>query len=478
MAASTPTPARERALRRRLPGQHPQPAGTGRSPWSAFWESLRLCPRNAAYRMAAAFGVAMLAFSVAPLANHARGLQNKDYNLWYATAQLVRHGGTIYPTDHRPFPFMYPPGCAMLLGLVGFAGELPFLVLLLLANSAAWTGCVLLSVYLATGRVWGQHPFLYLGPTLVVSPFIHDMYLLGQPALGLLLCLLGAFACLRTGRPWVAGVLIALAAAIKAYPILALGLLIYRRQWKATAASAVALVVLLLVLPMPFRGTHQAWADLATWTRGMVLKYDKDTIAQRPDRSYSFKNQSLIALANRLLRTVPADGESRDGWRVNVADLDFRAANAAIAGVALALCGFYLAVMPRRTARTARTDALEAAMLLLLIQAFNPLSFDYSFVWLLYPLTLVIACIKEIPAPSAQRWLLLGGLALAIFVFALSLPWRRVAQAYGNLLAADLLLLFLLGWQLWVAGRPGPGPVVRADGATAGRLESDARARA
>jgi hypothetical protein len=310
----------------------------------------------------------------------------------------------------------------------------------------------LLSVYLATGRVWGQHPLLYLGPTLVVCPFIHDMYLLGQPALGLLLCLLGAFACLRNGRPWLAGTLVALAAAIKAYPILALGLLVYRRQWKATAATLVALALLLVVLPMPFRGARQAWADLSTWTRGMVLKYDKDTIAQRPERSYSFKNQSLIALANRLLRAVPADGEAKDGWRVNVADLDFRATNAAIVATALALCAFYLSAMPRGRLRTARTDAIEAAMLLLLIQAFNPLSFDYSFVWLLYPVTLAVALAQESPEGSRERSVLVGGLAAAIAVFSLALPFRRVAQAYGNLLAADVLLLAVLGWQLRLAG--------------------------
>lgn len=459
MAASTRTSARDFALRiaplrprgNRTPlpesvgsGQH----GASRSPWAQFFEARGLDPRRAARRLIALLVVTMLAFSVAPVRNHLRGGQNKDYNLWYATGQTVLHGGWLYPPDHRPFPFMYPPACATLLAFPGLAGETPFVVLLLLANSAAWIGCILVSVYLATGRFFGQHPLLYVGPTLVVIPFVHDMYLLGQPALGLLACLLGAFACLRLRRPWAAGALIALATAIKAYPILALGLLIYRRQWKATFATLVALLLLLLVLPIPFRGAWQAWRDLDRWTHGMVLKYDKDAIAQRPERSYSFKNQSVIALANRLLRSVPADGEAKDGWQVNIASLDFRATNAAITLSALGLCAFYLAVMPRFRLRSERSDALEAAMLLLLIQAFNPLSFDYSFVWLLYPITVVLTLILEAPAPSRERSILVVGLAEAILVFSLALPFRRVAQAYGNLLIADLMLLFLLGWQL------------------------------
>jgi hypothetical protein len=400
----------------------------------------------------------MVAFSVAPLLNHARGVPNKDYNLWYETGRKALQGDWIYPTDHRPFPFMYPPAAAAILGLMAPLGETAFVALLVLANSAAWIGCVLLSVYLATGRALGRHPLLYAGPSLVVVVFIHDMYLLGQPALGLLLCLLGAFACLRGGRPYAAGSLMALAAALKAYPILALGLFVYRRQWKATIAAVVTLALLLVVLPMPLRGPRQAWVDLKTWTRGMVLKYDKDTIAQRPERSYSFKNQSLIALANRLLRDVPANGEAKDGWHVNVASLDFRATNAAIAVTALGLCAFYLATMPRGGRRTERTDAIEAAMLLLLIQAFNPLAFDYSFVWLLYPLTVALAIVQEAPAPARARSLMIGWLALVIVVFALALPFRRVAQAYGNLLVADVLLLILLGWQLLRARRALPVP--------------------
>jgi hypothetical protein len=244
------------------------------------------------------------------------------------------------------------------------------------------------------------------------------------------------------------------AAAIKAFPILALGYLVYRRHWKAAAATILSLAFLLLVLPLPMRGTTQTCSDLATWTRGMLLKYDQDTIAQRPERSYSFKNQSIIALGNRVLRSIPADGEAKDGWRVNLADLDFHSVNAAILIAGLALCAFYVGAMPKASCRSARTDAIEAAMLLLLILAFNPLSFDYTFVWLLYPLAVALALVLETKPISRERLPRLAGLVAALAVFALSLPFRRTAQAYGNLLIADLLLFATLGWQLRGAHAP------------------------
>ena len=41
-----------------------------------------------------------------------------------------------------------------------------------------------------------------------------------------------------------------------------------------------------------------------------IAAYNAKGIAQRPFRSYSYKNQSIMALAHRFLRDVPADGEA------------------------------------------------------------------------------------------------------------------------------------------------------------------------
>jgi hypothetical protein len=340
---------------------------------------------------------------------------------------------------------MYPPAAAALLGVASVGGELPLVIGLILINSAAWIAAILLSVYLATGRALRQHPLLYAFPTLCVIPFVHDTYLLGQPNLLLLALMLGAFACLRHGRQGGAGSLIALAAGLKAFPILAVGYLIYRCQWKALGAVAAGLLALLLVLPMAFRSPASAADDLVTWTRGMVLKYDDGGIAQRRTRSLSFKNQSLVALANRLLRPVRANGEARETWKVNVADLDFRAVNAVILASALGLCLFYVRAMPRGARRTEQTDAIEWAMLLIMILFFSPLSFNYFYVWMIYPFAVALRLVLTAPEGSRERRGLLAWLVTAVGVFALALVSLRVAQAYGNLFFAALLLLIGLG---------------------------------
>ncbi len=414
------------------------------SPWAKL-----LTPSPRAERLLLwLFGILAIAFSVAPLVNEFRRVPNKDYDLWHLTGRIASAGSVIYPDNGKPFPFMYPPSCAAMLALITGVEKLWMVAGLLAITTLSWLFCILASVYLATGRVRGAAPVLYLFPTLAIIPFVQDMYLLGQPVLLLLALLLGAFVCLRHRWQVSAGVLIAIAAGIKAYPVLAIGYLVYRRYWKATAAMVVALALMLVVLPIPIRGSSQTWNDMTVWVKGMLLKYDSDTIAQRPERSYSYKNQGLMALANRMLRSIPADGESKKPWSVGLANLDFQSVNAVILASSLALGFFYLASMPRAGRRTPKSDALEQGMLLLLIITFNPLCFNYSYVWLIYPLTLSASLMLESPVgSSSRRWRFLWN-AAPVCLLALAIPFLKGAQAYGNAFVAGLILLVGLGWHL------------------------------
>ena len=214
------------------------------------------------------------------------------------------------PRPGRLFPFMYPPSAAAMLAWVSLLGPTGSLLALVLVNSVSWLACIGLSVWLAAGPGKRRHPLVVIVPSLSVIVLVYNIYLLGQPNLLLLALLLGAFACLRLGRQVGAGALVATAAAIKAFPILVLGYLVYRRMWTASAATVAVLAAWLLVAPLPFRTPAQAVDDLVVWSQGMVFTYNTHGIAQRPFRSYSYKNQSIMALAHRLLRDVPADGES------------------------------------------------------------------------------------------------------------------------------------------------------------------------
>ncbi len=404
-----------------------------------------------------AFLGAILVFSAVPLINQLLGLSTKDYGLWYQTGVAVRQGLDIYPRpeSRRLFPFMYPPSAAAMLAPLSVLGSTGTLLVLVLATSASWLASIALSIRLAASPGTRRHPLLAIVPSLSVIVLIYNIYLLGQPNLLLLALLLGAFACLRLGWQVGAGALVATAAAIKAFPLMVLGYLVYRRMWTASVATVAVLAAWLLVAPLPFRTPAQAVDDLVVWSRGMVFTYNTYGIAQRPFRSYSYKNQSIMGLAHRLLRDVPADGESvlskkaragqpgarpanglppvdpstdlltflkphtavrprqrpstdaeaaerpgrwddvlqgpnprlRNAWRVNFVDLDFRAVTAITVAAILSLCLFVVAVLPRANQRTRETDVLEFAIVTLLTVMFSPLSFNYAYVWLLFPTT-------------------------------------------------------------------------------------------
>ena len=392
----------------------------------------------------------MIGFSAAPLINDAVGRLNKDYVLWFYTGRAVAHGLPIYPQDGRVFPFMYPPSAAAMLAILSFLGSKLFLVALLAAHSVAWVANIVLSLYLVSGRVARHRPILYLVPSLGVAAYIHDAYLLGQPNMTLLALMLGAFVCLGARRSIPGGGLIALAAAVKAFPFLGIGYLIYRRLWKATVAMLVALTLLMVVLPMPFRGISGAYDDAGTWTTGMVLRYDSGSIAQRPERGFGHKNQSLVALANRLLRDIPADGEAHDGWKVNIATLGFGAVNRVILASAIVLGGLYVGLMSWRMPRPGPILATEGALLILLILVFSPLSFNYSYVWLMYPLTVALYFGTEAAPRSAERRIMIGAVAGSLGLLALSLVSARTAAGYGNSFWAAITLFVALAWKLAV----------------------------
>src|SRR5947207_3419674 len=258
------------------------------------------------------FVATAVVFSALPLLRYFRGRTLFDYELWYETGQHVLAGHEIYFFRSGKYDFMYPPPCALFLAGASLLGQGRLILLLVAINSAAWFYSARLSPLLAGGQAGARNVWLYLIPNLLVIVYIWSSYHLGQPNLVLAAPLLGSFFALRANREIVTGNLIAVAAAIKAFPVIAIVYLLYRRYWIAAVSLVLTLVFCLLILPTPFRGFERAWRDIEKWSAGM-LKYSETSVGQRPMRSYTWKNQSLVGVSNRLLRHVDADAASEIG---------------------------------------------------------------------------------------------------------------------------------------------------------------------
>jgi glycosyl transferase family 87 len=392
------------------------------------------------------FLVVAIVFSAVPLLHYFRGRSIMDYKLWYDTGKHVLAGDEIFFHHNGKYDFMYPTPCAIFLAGASLLGQ-PGLILFLVAiNSVSWFISAQLAAKLAADQSGSRvkNAWLYLVPSLLVIIYIWSSYHLGQASLVLLALMLGALVALRSKREIFAGALVAIAAAIKAFPVIVIVYFIYRRHWKTVASLAVTLLFLLLVVPAPFRGFERTWHDLEKWSVGM-LKYSPSGIAQRPKRSQNWKNQSLVSVANRLLRRVDADAASAPHTPkyVNFTDLQFAAVNAVITGVALGLGVLFIAVMPQRQMRTTESDAIEFALLLLMVLMVTPLAFGYLFSWLMLPFAVVTQRLLTGKSLTVLWWSV-----SALAVLALAIPFPRAAQMYGNTFFAALLLFIGLSIEL------------------------------
>jgi hypothetical protein len=341
----------------------------------------------------------------------------------------------------------------VLLAPITVFGKLPMMIVLVSINTLAWVVCILAPIYLVAGTTRGQPLVFYVLPTAVCIVYIWSSYLLGNPPIVLAACILGMFICLRHRIDWAAGLLLALAAGFKAFPILAVPYLIWRRQWRALGYTLAFLFILLLVLPAMFRGVHGAVADLKLWTRDTLGSYNGEQIGQRKQRSYLWKNGSVIAEAHRLLRPVVADYDDNSpeepALKVNIASLSFKQINIVILIASLVLCGSYLAAMPRAPDRTPWTDAIEAAMLMILIITFTPLSFTYNNSWLMLPIVVVLYFVHFKAQSDAQRRIAITWLAIALslLIFTTGKPlWFRYLRSLGNTFWCCMLIYAELIW--------------------------------
>jgi len=160
-----------------------------------------------------------------------------DYRTWFDAGQTVLRGDELYPHTQN-FPFMYPPTCALLLAAPAFFGKSGLILILSALNTIAWILCIrFLSALTSESRV--QNAPIVIA-NFIVIPFVWSSYHLGQPSLILLALMLGAFLGLRQGPVILAGALVAVAVAFKAFPLLAIFYFVYRRSWLATFSLVIA----------------------------------------------------------------------------------------------------------------------------------------------------------------------------------------------------------------------------------------------
>ena len=222
--------------------------------------------------------------------------------------------------------------------------------------------------------------------------------------------------------------------------------------------------IFLFALPAPVRGFQHNVSELKTWFQGMVGTSSEQGFGQRGEQNWSWVNQSIIAVTHRLTRPVNynQDNAAKPPATMNLIDVSFKTANWIVLAISLAIGLGFIAVMPPRARMTPRSDAEELGILFCLMTVASPLARQYYFMWLFFPITVLIhrAAYDPRVAARAGTW---AGLAVAGLLMCLSFPvFPNDLQAYGNNLAAATVIAGELVWHILhpppdeVTGSPPP----------------------
>jgi hypothetical protein len=182
----------------------------------------------------------------------------------------------------------------------------------------------------------------------------------------------------------------------------------------------------------------------------MVASSSEKGFGQRDEQNWSWVNQSIIAVTHRLTRPVNynQDDPAKPVRTMNLVDISFKAANWVVLAISLAIGLGFVAVMPARSKTTPRSNAEELGILFCLMTVASPLARQYYFMWLFFPITILMHRAAYDPRPAVRMgtW---AALAIAGLLMCLSFPvFPKDLQAYGNNLAATAVIAGTLVWHM------------------------------
>ena len=367
----------------------------------------------------------------------------KDAEVWYDAGRRVLEGRTLTNLPH----YRYPPTFAVLVAPFCALGFAPFYFFWYLLNLCLLVPCVAAARAISFGP---GEPAPYRShwlPLLLVAVFAIDNLLLGQTNILIMLLVYWAFLADARRRPWLSGLPLGAAIAIKAFPAPLLAYFLYRGRLRVVAAALLSCAFFLLLVPAPARGFHRNFREVTDWGSRVVMPYlSRGEAGDWGQHSFDFGNHSLPAVARRLLTRADAGVAARQDRPlfVNFADLTESQTNWILLAAFAALGLAFIAASGWRRPSTPTERAVEYSMAVALMLLASALSWTYFFVMLLLPITVALKLFAD-PARlrPASIWVLRVSLWVLMLAIVLLWPAARPTQyvrAVGSLCWATVLL--------------------------------------
>ncbi len=389
-------------------------------------------PGQGLERLCRAAALAVLALAVAWSFRSTFGnpdCQDLDFGAYYRGGAAVARGETPYTIDaHGPLgAYSYAPVYAYLFAPLSRLDYLWACRAWMLVNWLATAACFVLTLrlLLPPGRAEAAWPVALLAG-VPVAAYLWANVRVGQTGALLLLGCLGWAACVRRGRSFLGGLVLASVCALKLAPGLLVPYLLLRRDWRGLVGVAVGGAALLL-LPAVWVGWDGTVRLHEEWVR-------HTSSTHVPMQTYRPGNQSLLAQLARL----PAVSDGHTCHSADNLESLHRYYPLLVLALAAALLGWIR--YDRRTPADrppggwGRRDNLHLALLLVFLTLVHPRGWRCNLVTLLVPCALL----------AERVWYRLPGWRVALaalFVLALACAWPTTGLGEtGWSLGAWLLL--------------------------------------
>jgi len=316
-----------------------------------------------------------------------------DFQDYLYAAHQIASGGDPYGNfarTHVPWDwslssgYVYPAAfAAMLVPLTWLPNDLAVRLWLLLIQGSIVASVVIM--YAVLGRP--RRPELLALVTVLTTffPLLNTMWTGAMNAL-LLLLLTAAWACWRKRADVASGSLIAIAAVFKIFPVVVLGYLAWRRDWRLVGAAVV---------------TGIAGLGLCLLVTGLAhnLYYFGEMLPHLAVGTGFRENQSLAGLSARLCNPATADHGGGAGWGGRLVDWP-------AVLVIVGLTGY--------AARRGSRSALEFGLAITAMSLISSVTWSFHLVVLIFPIVLLVReVIQHQATPARTRLLFLAWLCFS-----------------------------------------------------------------
>jgi len=377
-------------------------------------------------------------------------IERTDFTVYVAAGRAVLENHDIYLAENaRGWRYVYPPPFAILLTPLARMPLAAGALLWYLLTVAAIGGSLVMSAALLGASPLRNKPQIVYGlPLLGLASVLASGVLRSQASPFMFFFMIATFYFHLKNRPVAAGFSLACAALLKVFPLVLLAYFVVRRQWRAVFATALALLLLGIVLPSLYWGWQFNLDQIVRWI-GVV---GHPAVMQNTDRA------QLSSLYGQLLDTTKPRNQSLEALFLSLHMPAYltRYAVAACAAAMLAAMWACARRLPARRDAPRMAENLLCGAFLCWSLVISPIAEAHYFGALLWPLVMLAGCAEQsLWSPRRKAQALAVGTVCMLAMTSMTTPEATAVWRPACLAALVLWLLCMrLAWTAKPAGAP------------------------